>query len=77
MQVLIACQDPDVMGSVARLWNEKGYARRKKKNPGKQAKSGKPFVRHTKNDGDSLKVFPPSNGRCDSEKDSRGGNMGD
>jgi hypothetical protein len=42
MQVLIACQDPDVMRSVARLWNEKGYARRKR-NSGKQAKPGKPL----------------------------------
>lgn len=35
------------------------------------------LVHHTKDDRDPLKVFPPSNHWCVSEKDSHGGNMGD
>lgn len=73
MRVLIACQDAEVMCSVARLWNEKGECTRQTQE--NRAKQERP-LHTTKDDGDPLNVFPPSNSPCVSEKDSHGSNKG-
>lgn len=41
-----------------------------------RAKLWKSPGHHTKDDGDPLEVFPPSNSGCVSEKDGYGSNMG-